>query len=177
MLMILRVESCCVQRNCLLRLRLGMTDDTGPLQCAPRSWILSRMPFNCISQCTIESFVSRSQSCGSRRVAFQHAFNSPPTCFAVSLMSPLKNSKVPVKRATETTIVQSLLCEDRSSLLCSPSRERGTISAGFSIPALSLPSRDHGTFRIPSTLSASHLSDSGILLTFGACLDRQPLAR
>ena len=32
--------------------------------------------------------------------------------------------------------------------------------------ALSLPSGDRGAARIPSTLSASHLSDPGILLTF-----------
>ena len=32
--------------------------------------------------------------------------------------------------------------------------------------ALSLPSWDHGTARIPSILSSTHLSDSGILLTF-----------
>ena len=52
------------------------------------------------------------------------------------------------------------------------SRERGTISAGLSIPtwmsnALSPPSGDHGTARIPSIRSESHLSDSGILLTDG----------
>ena len=34
--------------------------------------------------------------------------------------------------------------------------------------ALSLPSRDHGTARIPSIRSASHISDSRILLTFAA---------
>ena len=38
-------------------------------------------------QCTIDSFVSRSQSCGPSRVTFQQAFNSPPT-FAVSCASP-----------------------------------------------------------------------------------------
>ena len=36
--------------------------------------------------------------------------------------------------------------------------------------ALSLPSGDHGTARIPSIRSASHLSESGILLTFAARL-------
>ena len=53
------------------------------------------------------------------------------------------------------------------SISTSP-RERGTMSAGLSIStwisnALSLPSGDHGTARLPSILS-----DSGILLTFAA---------
>ena len=47
------------------------------------------------------------------------------------------------------------------------------MSAGASIPAwmsnaLSLPSGDHGTARIPSFQSTSNLSDSRILLTFAA---------
>ena len=37
-------------------LRLGMKDDTGPLQYASHSWILGRVSFNCIGQCTIDSF-------------------------------------------------------------------------------------------------------------------------
>ena len=90
----------CVQRNSLLRLGLGMTDDTGPLQYASHSWILGRVSFNCISQCTTDSFVSRSQACGPRRVAFQQAFHSPPTC-AVSILS-LTTSQVLAPRATFT---------------------------------------------------------------------------
>ena len=79
-----------------------MTDDTGPLQCASHSWILGRVSVNCISLCTIDSFVSRSQSCGSSRVAFQQAFNSPLACFAVSLLSPLTSSQVQAPRTTFT---------------------------------------------------------------------------
>ena len=70
------VNSCCVS---------NAISDTGPLQYASHSWILGRVSSNCISQCTSDSLVSRSQSCGPRQVAFQQAFNSPPTCFAVSL--------------------------------------------------------------------------------------------
>ena len=48
------VDSCSVSScNFLLKLRLGMADDTDPLQYASHSQILSRMSFNCISQCTI----------------------------------------------------------------------------------------------------------------------------
>ena len=43
------VESSCVQRNFLLRLRLEMADDTGPPQCASHSRILGCVSFNCVS--------------------------------------------------------------------------------------------------------------------------------
>ena len=89
-------EGCGLQRNTLLRLRSGRTDDTGSLQYAPHSWIRGRVSFNCISQCTIYPFVSRSQSCGPRRVAL----NSYPTCLAVSLLSLLTSSQVSPPRAT-----------------------------------------------------------------------------
>ena len=60
--------------------------------------VLFSMPliprFNCIGQCTIDSFVSRSQSCGPGRAVFQRCFNSPPTCFAVSLLSSLSSPQV-----------------------------------------------------------------------------------
>ena len=42
---------------------LGMTDSTGPFQYASHSWILDRVPLNCIGHCAIDSFVSRSQQC------------------------------------------------------------------------------------------------------------------
>ena len=63
-------------------------------------WVPGRVSFNCISQRTIDSFVSRSQSCGPGRVAFQQTFISPPTCFAVSLLSSLTSSQVPAPRTT-----------------------------------------------------------------------------
>ena len=69
---------------------------------ASHSWILSRMSFNCIGSCTIDPFVSRSQSCGSKRVTFQQAFNSPPTCFSVSLLPLLTSSQIPAPRTTFT---------------------------------------------------------------------------
>ena len=169
----------CVQRNFLLRLRLRMTDDTGPLQYAPHSWILDRVPRNCISQCTVDSFVSRSQSCGSRRVAFKQAFNSPPTCFAVSLLSPLTSSQVP---APSTTFTDTPLFEVHSAnigpcyfvLHRHLSRGARHISSGLPlhsdlhIECIVTAIRRPGTARIPSVLSASHLSDSGILLTFAS---------
>ena len=155
-----------------------MTDDTGPLQHASHSWILRRMSFNCISQCTTYSFVSRSQSCGPRRVTFQQAFNSTPTCFAVRLLSPLAGSQVPASRTTFTETPSFEVC---SAKVGSPylvfhqhlSGERGTTSAGLSIPtcvsnAVSLPSGEHGqlAFRVfgPRPISPTQ----GILPTFAA---------
>ena len=99
-----------------------VTDGTRPFRCSPHSSILGRVPFNCISQCTIDSFVSSSQSCGSGRIAFQQAFNPPSACFAASLLSPVTSSQVPASRTTLTeTTVRSLLCESWSSLPCFPS--------------------------------------------------------
>ena len=72
-----------------------------PLQYASHSWILGRMPFNCVGQRTIDSFVGRSQSCGPNWIALQQAFSPPPT-FAVSLLSPLASSQVSASRATFT---------------------------------------------------------------------------
>ena len=115
----------CVQRNFLLRLRFGMKDDTGSLQFASRSWILGRVSFNCLGQCTVDSFVSRSQSCGPRSVAFQQAFNSPPTHFAVSLLSPLTSSQVPAPwtNFTETPLFE--VCSAKvGPRYCSPSKPR-----------------------------------------------------
>ena len=90
-------------RILLLRFLLGMADDTGPLQYASHSWILARMPFNCIGQRTIDSFVGRSQSCGPDRIALQSAFSPPPpACFAVRLLSHLASSQVSASRATFT---------------------------------------------------------------------------
>ena len=115
-----------VQRNFLLRLLLGMTDDTSPFQYPSHSWILGRVSF-----CTIDSFVSRSQSSGPRRVASQQGFNSSPACFAMGLLSPLSCPQVP---APETPFAETPLIE-----VCSPkvgpcdfalhqNFDRGTIS-------------------------------------------------
>ena len=60
------------------------------------------MSFNCFLQCTINSFISRSQSCGSNRVASQQGFDPRPTCFAVSLLSTLACSQVSASRTTST---------------------------------------------------------------------------
>ena len=141
-------ESCC---NFLLKLRLGKTDNTGPLQHASYSWILGRVSLNCIKQCTTKSFVSRSQSCGPRRVASQQDFNSPPTCFTASLLSSLPSLRYKHPKHPSVRPVIEV-----SSRLCSPQktshRGRGTVSAGLSIltampNALLLPSGDHGTAR------------------------------
>ena len=42
----------------------------------------------------IDSFVGRSQSCGSVQIALPQAFNPPPACFAVSLLSRLASSQI-----------------------------------------------------------------------------------
>ena len=72
-----------------------MTDNTGPVQYHSRSWILGRVSFNCTSQRAIDPFISRGQSGGSRRVASQQGFDPPPTCFAVSLLSPAREDDRP----------------------------------------------------------------------------------
>ena len=61
----------------------------GPLQYAPHSKVLRCVPLDCVSQCTIDSFVSRSQSFGSSRVDFQQALDPLPACFAESFLSSL----------------------------------------------------------------------------------------
>ena len=90
----------CVQCNLLLGFRLGMTGGAGPLQYTPR--VFSSVPLNCVSQCTIPSFAGRSQSCGPNLIALQQALNSPPACFAVSLLSLLTSCQVPAPRTTFT---------------------------------------------------------------------------
>ena len=126
--MILRERLECVvaslfQFNFLPRFRLGMTDDTGPLHCASRSWILGRVSFKCTSQRAIDPFINRGQSYGSSRVTFQKAFSPPPVCLAVSFLSPLTSSHVPATKTTFTgnPIVRCLPCDGASSLLCFPS--------------------------------------------------------
>ena len=68
-----------------------MADDTDPLQYASHSWILGRVSFNS-SQCEVDSFVSRNQSCGP----------CPLTCFAVSLLSSLSSPQVLARKTTFT---------------------------------------------------------------------------
>ena len=85
-----------------------MTGGAGPLQYAPHSRVFSCVPLDCVSQCTIDSFVSSSQSCGSSRVALQQAFDALLACFAVSLMSSLANSQIP---APGTTLAETPLLE------------------------------------------------------------------
>ena len=148
----------CVQRNVLLKLRLGMADDTGPHQCTSHSWILGRVSFNCISQRAIDQ-----------------GFDAPLTCVAVSLLSPLASSQVPAPRTTFTEAPSFEVCSAKVGPCHFVLRQhfsRG-VEDNLSGPlptwmsnALSLPSGDHGTARSPSILSASHLSDSWILLMF-----------
>ena len=161
-----------------------MTDDTGPLLRASHSWILGRASFNCVSQCAIDSFVSRSQSCGPRRAASQQGCQS----VAMSLLSPLASSQVPAPR---TDLAETPSFEVRSAKVVARylvfrqhvSRgRRGTISARASPFQLECRMRCHcspGTteqLAIPSIRSACHLSDSRIFHDVRcACLVRHPL--
>ena len=126
------VGSCSVSSSIFLRLRFGMTDDTGSLQYASHSWILGRMSLDCISQCTIDSLIGCSQTCGSRRVGSQQGFDPPPTCFAVSLLSPWPILKYGHPTFTETPLFE--VCSAKvgpryfDSISTSPGR-RSTISA------------------------------------------------
>ena len=89
--------------------------------------------------------------------SLQQGLNSPPTSFAVSLLLSLQvlASRTPL---TETRLLEvcSARVRPRYFVLINTSpAERGTVSAGLSIPAgmsnaLSLPSGDHRTACIPS---------------------------
>ena len=79
---------------------LGSWMAAGPLQYASHSRVLGCVPLDCVSQCAIDSFVSRSQSCRPRRVTLQQAFNPPPACFAVSLLASLASSQIPTPGTT-----------------------------------------------------------------------------
>ena len=71
-----------------------MTGRADPLQYASHSRFLGCMPLDCVSQCAIDSIVSRSQSCGSSRVALQQAINPLLACSTVRLLSPGQFSNV-----------------------------------------------------------------------------------
>ena len=79
-----------------------MTGDTALLQYPSHSWILGRVWLNCVSQCTIDPLVGRSQSRGPGRIPFQQAFNPPPACFAVTLLPSLASPQVSASRTTLT---------------------------------------------------------------------------
>ena len=100
-----------------------MTSGAGPLQYASHSRVLGCVPLDCVSQCAIDSFVSRSQSCRQRRVTLQQAFNPPPACFAVSLLASLASSQIPTPGTTlaETPPLEVCPAKARSSLPCFPS--------------------------------------------------------
>ena len=70
-----------------------MTDDTGPPQYASHSWILGHVSFNCIRQCTIDSFISQRpiQRIQASRLSTRLSI-LPATCFALSLLSSLSSS-------------------------------------------------------------------------------------
>ena len=99
-LLLARVTSCtgpvltslitlgCVPERILRRRLKGLVSSPALCPAQFSSWILGRVSFNCISQCAIDSFVSRSQQ----------QDKSPPTCFAVSLLSSLSSSQVSVPR-------------------------------------------------------------------------------
>ena len=78
-----------------------MTSGAGPFQYASHSRVFGCVPLDCVSQCAIDSFVSRSQSCRPRRVTLQEAFNPPPPAsFAVSLLASLASSQIPTPGTT-----------------------------------------------------------------------------
>ena len=57
-----------------------------PLQYAPHSRVFSCVPLAFFSQCTIDSFFSRSHSCGSSRVALQQAFDPLPAACELAVV-------------------------------------------------------------------------------------------
>ena len=81
---------------------------------------------------------ARSQSCGPRRVAIQQAFNPPPTCFTVRLLSLLSQVPTPRTTFTETQLFEVCSAKVGSSLLCFPSAPLLGNEA-LSPPGLSIP--------------------------------------
>ena len=110
-----------------------MTDGTGSLKYASHSRILGRVSFNRISQSTIDSLVSRSQWCRS----FQQGCVSP-TCFAVSLLSPLASSQIPAPGTTFAGTPLFEVCSAKVDPRCFVFHQHfsrvSTNSAGLSIP-------------------------------------------
>ena len=151
-----------------------MTGDTAPLQYPSHSWILGRVWLNCVSQCTIDPLVGRSQSRGPGRIPFQQAFNPPPACFTVTLLPSLASPQVSASRTTLTETPLFEFCSAKVGLchvvlhqhvsrgpghhLC------GSLHSDLNVKCIVTVIRV--TARIRSILSASHLSDSGILLMF-----------
>ena len=143
-----------------------------------RSCILGRVALNCISKRAIDCLIRRGQSGVSTRVASQQGF-VPPTCFAVSLLLPLASSQVPAPRTTFTDTPLFEVCSAKVGPRYFASHQHFSRQARHHLSGAS-PFRleyrtrchchleTHGTARIPSIRSASHLSNSGILLTFAA---------
>ena len=192
MLMILRVKLkglvsspalCPVQF--FLKFRLGMTDNTDPLQYASHSWILGRVSFNNIGQCTILSSAAanRADPTGS---PFNGPSILPPTWFAVGLLSPLASSQAPAPRTTfaETPLFE--VCSAKVGPRCfvfhqhfsKEARHRlcGPLHVDLNVEcvvtAIRRPwngSHSEYSVRVPSL----RLRDSPDVRR--ACLDRQPL--
>ena len=128
----------CVQRNFLLRLRLGMTDDTALFS----MFLIPGFLVACHSTASASArlIISSAAASRARCVAFQQAFNPPPASFAVSLLSPLTSSQVPAPRTSFTETPLFEVCSVKVSpryfvlSISSAPGERGTISAGLSIP-------------------------------------------
>ena len=127
---------CCVHKHCNLCLLLEW------LWRAKRKCLHVTKPCKIgISQCAVDSFVGRGQSCGPKRVAFQQekAFNSPPTCFAVTLLCLTSShelapkptfTKSPFSRSALQYLVVAALCtfqSDASS--CTKNRPRVTCAS------------------------------------------------
>ena len=163
----------CVQCNLLWGFRL-MTCGAGPLQYAPHSRVLSCVPLDCVSQCTIDSVVSRSQSCGSHRVVLRCELAVAPGQFTGTGTRDNPHWD---------PIVRRLLCEGGSSLPCFPS----ALLQWSGAPPLH---SDLGVERIVTAIwgpgSGSHLEYSTSVPpprlghspdVRRPCLDRQSLAR
>ena len=84
----------------LLRLRLGMKSHI------PGSFVARRSTASARARLITSSGAAK--SCGPRRVAFQQGFNSPPTCFAVSVLSSWSSSQVPASKTpfTENSLIE-----------------------------------------------------------------------
>ena len=137
----------CVQRNFLQRLRFG-TNDTGPLQYASHSGSLVA--------CRSTASASARLILSSAADTFQQAFNSSPTCFAVSLLSHMTSSQVQAPRTTFTEAPSFEVCSAKVGPRYFVSHQHFSKEARHHLMsnALSLPSGDHGhskySVRVPS---------------------------
>ena len=151
----------CVQCNLVWGFRLGMTGGTGPLQYASHSRILGCVPLHCVRQFAIDSFVSRSQSCGSHSLPSTGLRSSSGVLHCALVVSPGQFSDTGTQDNLRwDPTARSLPCEGRSSQLRFPS----ALLLGLGTPSQRVSPFQLGVERIVTAIwwpgSGPHLESS-----------------